>query len=388
MPRPRRGGPQKNMKKTLIFSAVLAAMTAGQAVAATNVTLYGIVDTGLVFTRVNKADGQGSVNNLFEGSGISRGSRWGLKGEEELGDGLKVGFVLEAGMDTDSGKFTAAAGADKQFGRESQIYISGNYGLLGMGRLQHLTAGFGSWGIASRIISPFAHGWGAGYIGGYKTVFGFNSGRIDNGIAYKSPTFGGFNAYAAYSTKTSENAAGVENKASADRYAALAATWKGANLTAFGSVEMIDWSNENAATADADDALAITLGGNYKFGFGQVYLAGQYFDNVNGLPTPFEIVKLKKGGDAMIKGWGVQVGTSFRALSGLWRGTIGYRDAELVNDSDYTAKRISVSASYQYPFSKRTYIFVGANYTRDKIKMPDTIKPHALTVTSGLSMSF
>jgi len=363
-------------------------MLAAGTAAAADVTLYGIVDEGLIFTRVDKKDGNGSVNSLSMGSGVSRGSRWGIKGEEDLGDGLKVGFVLESGMDVDSGKFTAAAGANRIFGREAELYVSGRYGMLAAGRLEHLTAGFGSWGIAARNISPFAHGWAAGYIGGYKTVFGFNSGRIDNAIAYKSPTFGGVTLYGSYSSKTNEDASGVENKSSSDRYGGLAATWKVGQLMTFASVETIKWSNTAATTKEADDALAVTIGGNYAFGFGRVFLAGQYFDNVTGLPTPYEIVRLKKGADILTKGWGIQAGTMFNALAGTFRGTIGYRDAELVNDSDYTAKRYSLSLSYQYPLSKRTYIFTGANYTRDKLKMAESTKPQALTVTAGLSTSF
>ena len=373
------------MKKSILFCALSALFAAGAAQAA-NVDVYGIVDTGLSYIHKDLDNGTKKTDNLSMASGISRGSRWGLRGTEDLGNGLKAGFVLENGFDSDSGNIAASAGAGRMFGREANVWVSGRLGTLSAGRLQHLTAGFGSWGIAARTISPFAHGWGTGYIGGYKTVFGFNSSRVDNALAYKTPTWNGFTAYAEYSMKTDSGAAGDENKGSSDRYAGGAVTYKNGAIEAFGGVEWIGWGN--TAHKDVDDAFAVTLGGNYKFSFGRLYLAGQYFDNVIGLPTPFELVRLNKAGDAVTKGWGVLAGAFVPALGGIWRGSIGYRNAKLVNDGDYKAQRLTASIAYQYNLSKRTWIFAGANYTRDKLEMATTTKPSAVTLTTGLSHSF
>ena len=80
------------MKKTLAAVAVLGAL-AGSAMAA-EVTLYGVIDTGLNWTQVKKTDSD--ANNSFSmGSGQNSGPRFGLKGTEDLGDGWKVGFNLE-----------------------------------------------------------------------------------------------------------------------------------------------------------------------------------------------------------------------------------------------------------------------------------------------------
>ena len=63
-------------------------------------------------------------------SGQRSGSRFGMKGVEDLGNGLKVGFVLENGFYSDTG-------ADKGafFDRESSLYLEGSFGKFGMGRL-------------------------------------------------------------------------------------------------------------------------------------------------------------------------------------------------------------------------------------------------------------
>ena len=79
------------MKKTLAAVAVLGAF-AGTAMAA-DVTLYGVIDEGLVYSH-KKVDGV-KTDKLSLDSGNLAGSRFGLKGTEDLGNGYKVGFILE-----------------------------------------------------------------------------------------------------------------------------------------------------------------------------------------------------------------------------------------------------------------------------------------------------
>ncbi len=78
------------MKKTLL-AATLAAAVSG--VFAADVTLYGVADVGLRYTNT-KTDGV-SADKLEMMSGHNAGSRFGLKGSEDLGSGWKAGFQLE-----------------------------------------------------------------------------------------------------------------------------------------------------------------------------------------------------------------------------------------------------------------------------------------------------
>lgn len=80
-------------KKSLAAVALLGAF-AGSAFAA-DVTLYGVVDEGFLYTHKD-ADKTGvdAVDKLELKSGIQAGSRWGLKGTEDLGNGLKVGKAV------------------------------------------------------------------------------------------------------------------------------------------------------------------------------------------------------------------------------------------------------------------------------------------------------
>lgn len=81
------------MKKTLAALAVLGAF-AGSAAAA-DVQLYGVVDEGFIYTNTKVTD-EKSDNQFQLGSGLNLGSRWGLKGTEDLGNGYKVGFTKAA----------------------------------------------------------------------------------------------------------------------------------------------------------------------------------------------------------------------------------------------------------------------------------------------------
>lgn len=110
------------MKKHLIAAATLATF-AGAAFAAPSVTLYGIVDTGLGYQH-QKVTGQSSTDELSMTSSVNETSRWGLKGEEKIGN-TTVSFNLADKFNTDDG--TQADEDGRLFGREAQVSLSGRY---------------------------------------------------------------------------------------------------------------------------------------------------------------------------------------------------------------------------------------------------------------------
>lgn len=119
------------MKKSLIAIAALAA--AGAAAAQSSVTLYGVVDTGYGFQRTKERAWRDAptVSTRTNGviSGNLSGSRWGLKGQEDLGNGLSAVFNVEAGFDSADGKFS-----DGGFNRRSVVGLKGNFGQIVIGR--------------------------------------------------------------------------------------------------------------------------------------------------------------------------------------------------------------------------------------------------------------
>jgi predicted porin len=82
----------------IAFACALCCVGLAQAQTGEGVTLYGLADVGITSTSGLKA---GTVTQLA--SGIMEGSRWGIKGNEDLGGGYKAIFTLEARVELDTG---------------------------------------------------------------------------------------------------------------------------------------------------------------------------------------------------------------------------------------------------------------------------------------------
>ena len=364
------------MKKTLAAVAVLGAF-AGSALAA-DVTLYGKIDLGLQYKNVNPdVEGVASEDSWGMNSGNSASSRFGLKGSEEISEGLTVGFQLENGLYADSGKLKGASD-DRLFDRESRLYVKTNYGEIAMGRMGNLNSGNGTYGIMG-AGSAFGTAWGNA-LGGHEVTFGFGGSRYDNTVTYKSPEFGGVTVYAQYVMGND----GDENTTRVDRYAALGATF---DYGAFHGVVVVDQMNEKhvktaagASTPDPEDAVTITGGMTYDFGVVKTGLTAQYFKDVNSITSQglsvvtdktYSVEEGKVTGEW--KGYGVALSASAPVFGGTLAGIVGYLDAEndadgvvgIDGDKDFT--RYNVAATYMYPLSKRTSVYAGAGYMQDEV---------------------
>lgn len=118
------------MKKSLLVLAI-ASIAAGTAAAQTSVTLFGIADLS---ARGVKNGSAGSQKQLASG-GLAT-SRWGLRGVEDLGDGLSARFHLEAAVNPDTGLNEAP----RFWGRRSTVGLAGRFGELRLGRDYNPTA--------------------------------------------------------------------------------------------------------------------------------------------------------------------------------------------------------------------------------------------------------
>lgn len=108
--------------KSRVFSVALlsamAAMASSQA-SATNVELYGVVDYGMSIQNRSYADDSSATVTAMK-TGQYLGPRFGLKGTEDLGNGVKLGFVLESGFDGDTGMMGQGG---RLFGRDARLYF-------------------------------------------------------------------------------------------------------------------------------------------------------------------------------------------------------------------------------------------------------------------------
>ncbi|WP_034300056.1 porin [Herbaspirillum sp. RV1423] len=123
------------MKKSLLALAVLGAF-AGAAQAQSTVSIYGIIDTGVVY-QSKVATTAGDTGSKFSlNSGVIQGSRIGFKGVENLGGGLNAVFNLETGFSNDTGGLQGsdAVSGSNLFRRKSVVGLSGDFGTVLLGR--------------------------------------------------------------------------------------------------------------------------------------------------------------------------------------------------------------------------------------------------------------
>src|SRR5450830_1214063 len=114
--------------------ALLGAACSHQAMAQSQVTIYGIIDTGVVYTTNANAAGNSALK--MPSLTASFPSRLGFKGTEDLGGGLQAMFVLESGFAVDTG---GMGQGNRLFGRQSFIGLKNNYGSIMLGRQVNMT---------------------------------------------------------------------------------------------------------------------------------------------------------------------------------------------------------------------------------------------------------
>lgn len=383
------------MKKTLAAVAVLGAF-AGSAIAA-DVTLYGIVDEGVGYSHID-VDGLAASDSDSFGmkSGQASGSRWGLKGTEDLGNGLTVGFVLENGFTFDDG----ADGGDHMFDRESMLFLEGGFGKLAFGRIGTFNQGQGSF---SQIggLTPFGTSWGYAVQAG--TAF-MTGSRYENSIVYQTPSFAGFQVTAMYSMGGQDEG---ENESTTDRYYGVAASYKNGPLFGYLAVDSMNYKSWDAATdtslGDIDDKLTVTLGASYDFEVVKAYFGAQYFDNAKlgggitsdyGDQFAFGAVNVE---DLYLEGYALTVGVDAPVAGGKVMAAVGYMDAETASNSDDVVEadftRWSFSVGYDYPLSKRTNVYAVGAYTSDDYEGTGTNNgtdwnPQSYTLMLGMRHKF
>lgn len=171
------------MKKMI----ALACIAVVPAWAQSQVTIYGIVDSGIEWQH-SSAGSMGPGRSTFNVmSGSRSASRLGFRGVEDLGGGLKAFFQLEHGMNVDDG--TGAGSAF--FGRSSHVGLSGTWGEMRLGR-DYLPA---FWAMMRNDINAFGLYGNSGTVG---QIGSSNMSRASNGLFYTSPSLNGFFGRFAY----------------------------------------------------------------------------------------------------------------------------------------------------------------------------------------------
>ena len=388
------------------LSVALAATLAGFALSAqaANVEVYGLIDTGLNYQHVDSdRAGEDNVSKFQMKSSQSTPNRWGLRGTEDLGQGLKVGFVLEGQFNSDDGSLMPG---NRLFHRAAQIMLmSDDYGTLVLGRSGMLRSGFGTTGIWGGKVAPFSNSWGD-YMVGSKYVMpgGFAPG--DNTITYQSPVMSGLQVHLQYSNQL--DAVGAddweeEGKNSTDRQWAVGATYTSGPVHVVAVLDSVLYGRtDETGGYDPDDSLSFSLGATYDFGFMKLYASGMYFSDM--LASEFQghnnMLSMEGKAGVSYKGYSLQLGTTVPAWGGTVKANLGWMDAKV--DHEYLASdtyeyidtdRIGFSLGYVYPLSKKAEVYVGAGVTKDSANVKSkadgsTYDPIAYEVLSGLLIRF
>ncbi|MFA7665882.1 MAG: porin [Burkholderiaceae bacterium] len=306
------------MKKSLVALAVIGA-SAGTAAAQTNVTLYGIADVGIGMADTD-APGSDSVVHVF--SGVQSSSRFGIRGSEDLGNGLKATFNIEAGVNWDTG---SAASNTQFWGRRAVVGLAGSFGEVRLGR--DYTPGYSAIGTTDVM--------GLGLFGNWLD-YGGNGGitsRASNGLHYTGK-FGNLTLRAMYATGEADGVSAP--KGSGDMYG-LSGVYAAGPLTAQAYYQSREFNNGAGGTDDADE---YGLGAQYRFGAFRVALNYGMVDS--DVPGGGSVEH-----EALNLGLGVKLGTGEVLFN--------YTQQEL--DVAGSPEARSFGIAYVHPLSKRTNLY-------------------------------
>ncbi|MGO4401161.1 porin [Achromobacter sp. PAB15] len=247
-------------KAGALLTALAAVSVTGMAQASTtSVTLYGIVDLGLAFERKHDSANPSSESRIDMRDGTQSGSRWGLRGVEDLGGGYSVVFRLESGFHASNG----TQGQGRLFGRWAYLGLAGPFGELRAGRQQVLSD---SWG---GIASPFGTSWGgasSSVTSGYNDGDFGHSGRVNNALIYRTPVWNGWQAGLGYSFESHDNT--QFETADHDRVWTAGLRYRNGPFSTALTYERL---NPNASIPDKKRASNLQLAGSYDFEWMQLH---------------------------------------------------------------------------------------------------------------------
>jgi predicted porin len=331
-----------SMKKNLIALAVLAA--SGVASAQSSVTLYGLVDAYVGTTRIKDSTTtpSTSLRQTVVDSGGFNTSRFGLKGSEDLGGGLKANFVLEAGFDVSKGaannyvspyNFVAPTAtnpnglveSNSTFGRQSWVGMSGGFGEVRIGKMwtpYDEVKGSGAAAFDANIFAPATGVW----------VSNSYQDRPGNALYYATPSFSGFSAAAMYSFGENKTAT-----ASAGKIASFNVQYAGGPIAAALAYQT---EKQGGDTAQIVETTKYTqLNGSYDFGPAKLLAAYGHVKNDNDKAKEFQI--------------GVDVPVGAVTVSG------GVARSKVTLGAGGEVKSTGLGLAAKYDLSKRTFLYTG-----------------------------
>ncbi|EYS97651.1 membrane protein [Cupriavidus sp. SK-4] len=323
-----------------VLLAAIAGACSTSAVAQSSVTLYGLVDTGFEYIN-HLTPGDHSVFRMTPGN--MAGSRWGIRGVEDLGSNLKGVFVLESGFESDTGRSSQGG---RLFGRSAYVGLQGQWGSLLLGRQTNAL-----YGIAGDI-DPM------GIMGRYSLLAndGAFVGRADNTVKYVGK-FGGLQASAMYSFGAES---GTANGSEVPGNSKLGREF-GGNFTyttgPFSIAAAYDELNTGTTTVNPDaTARRATVASTYAFQKAKVYVGYRWAKAYDGALLPGAPVAGNQRSNLWWTGVRWEVTQPLQISAAVY-----YQDF-----ADTKADPWMFAVNADYSFSKRTDAYISVGYTKNR----------------------
>jgi predicted porin len=327
------------MRKTCMTGLLAGAASMGSmgiAHAQSSVTLYGVVDSGILYK--TQAGAGGSAWQLAAGGEST--NRWGITGSEDLGGGWGATFQLESGFRISNGTLINAglppSAGTFLFDRGATVGLTNTtFGALLFGEnlspllrtlAQLDVTRYSNFGSLNNLL--------------YQNLTGFNGGQyswVDNSVEYQSPVVYGFRAMGMYAF------GGVAGNFDAKRVISASLSWRFGDLLIAGAYFT---GNDPTGATDDEVAKTYTIGANYQLDRFQFAFDFAKFENqMNGTDINF------------------YTGEVAYQLSPEWSLNAVYIRLDNVANSDGNGNLYKAGASYA--LSKRTMLYADAAYVQN-----------------------
>ncbi|MCB1906929.1 MAG: porin [Rhodocyclaceae bacterium] len=317
------------MQKKLIALAVAGLATA-PAFAQSNVTVYGVIDAAVAYGESGDTTYTGLQN------GVLSGNRFGLKGSEDLGNGLAAVFALEQGFNVGDG----SPNSSKQFHRQSYAGLKGGFGTVALGRQYapgylwnaRINNSFAAGAYEPQAILAFSKGL---------TISPGSGSRWDNSISYDTGDMGGLNVRAIYSFQSTMTEVDGGPDASDDDRIGLGVAYNAGPL----KVGLV-YHQLKGAAEDTDE----------------VYLGAAYDLGVVNLNASVQQGKRDANAGAGVSELDVLIYTIAASIP-VGPGAIHVGVGQLSDDVTDDADSTTASVGYTQSLSKRTNVTLVVNHT-------------------------
>ncbi|MBN3756737.1 porin [Paraburkholderia sp. Tr-20389] len=341
------------MNKKVLTTALLAsAAAAGTAHAQSSVTLYGVIDAGISYANHSK-NAAGGTDKIFKyDDGVAQGSRWDLRGTEDLGGGLKALFVLESGFNSGTG---ASGQGGALFGRQAYVGVSKDgIGAVTLGRQYSFSTDYlgGNYSTGGLTVA-------GNYAYHINDVDQLTSSRINNAVKFSSANFAGFTFGAMYGFSNQAGAFGgapatgttANPVAGSSRAYSFGLNYANGPIGVGAAYTDIRFPSQatpafsttiaNVSTGSVRDLRTFGLGGRYIIGPATLYAlwTNTHFEPITGASTTFNNFE----------------GGAKYAFTPALTGGLGYTYSRLTGAT--TGHFNQVDASVDYALSKRTDVY-------------------------------